>query len=528
MSRVDAAGMKYLCEVSDLAENRSVTLSAGSRNFIAIRMGDEISVLSHTCPHDGADLSDARVCGGELICPLHHASFEISNGRVTGPPSRDNLTSYESRVEDGKLYVGKPRDVPIPEVDVTETNRVVIVGGGPAGLSCAEELRRCGYPGGITLITADRYAPYDRTLLSKEFIAAPGAPEPSILRDPMYLKMIGIELMTDTRVTKIVREDRKLLIEDGTKIDYDTLVVATGSLSRGIDGANLDEPGIHSIRSYEDARRFSESLERASHLTILGAGFIGLEVAGALRDSGAAITIVAEESLPLEQALGSNIGAALFEHHTSQGVEFFLNSRVDGIDTAKRRLLLGDRSLEYELLLVAVGAVPDTRLLASAGLCGEGEAAEVGPDLRTSDTTVFAVGDVAGVRLPNGVSRFEHWTWAERRGIGAARIIAGVPAATDEIPFFWSQQGEILVRSVGTINLGLNEVLLDAGGSRVGEAHEQIDRHGTNDLLVGFFLEGLLEGAVAIGHDAALLSVECRLRNGEPIDFDAFQSLPRS
>lgn len=334
--------------------------------------------------------------------------------------------------------------------------------------------------------------------------------------------------MTDTRVSKIVRGDRRLMIEDGTRIDYDLLVVATGSLSRGIDGATLDEPGIHSIRSYDDARRFSESLEGASHLTILGAGFISLEVAGALRDSGAAITIVAEESLPLEQALGSKIGTALFEHHARQGVEFMLNSKVDEIDTAKRRILLGDRSIGYELLLIAVGAVPDTRLLAAAGLCSEGEAAEVGPDLRTADETIFAVGDVAGVRLSDGVSRFEHWTWAERQGIRAARTISGVPAAASEIPFFWSQQGELLVRSVGTIGKGRTQVLLDEGVTAVGEAREQMDRGRTNDILVGFFCDGLLDGAVAIGHDAALLAVECKLRNAEPIDLDAFQSLPRS
>lgn len=324
---------------------------------------------------------------------------------------------------------------------------VLVVGAGLAGSRCAEALRAGGYAGAVTVVGAEPNAPYERPALSKELLAGTRAPSELLLRPHETWAERDIDLRVGVTVERIdVR--RKIAEVDGAEVSWDSLVVATGARPRSLPGAGI--PNALVLRTLDDALALRAAIVPGSRLVVVGAGFIGAEVASTAIGLGAEVTIVEAAEAPLVRAVGTEVGLLLAARWREHGVTVRLGARIERSRPDRMELLGGER-LAHDAVLVAVGAEPAADLLGdSAGIptdaCG-----------RTEWPDVYACGDVA--RFAGG--RVEHWTSAAGQAAAVASTILGTPTPYAEIPYFWSDQFGLRLQMVGTTAAGWSRVELD-------------------------------------------------------------------
>ena len=321
---------------------------------------------------------------------------------------------------------------------------VVIVGAGLAGARCAETLRARGYPGRIRLVGEEPSAPYERPALSKEVLAGERRPTELRLREPEWWADAGIELVLGSRVDAVDARNGTATLGSGEELDWDALVLATGARARRLP-IFPDLPGVHHLRSLADALALREELGSGRKLAIVGAGFVGTEVASTATQLGVDVTLI-DPVPPLVRVLGDEVSAVLAEHYREHGVEV-LQSGVEGVSAEGGRLELvlgGGSRLTCDLLLVAVGAEPAGELLASPKI----ETDEAG---RTTIDGVYACGDVAAAWHPllGRRIRVEHWTDAATQGAAVAHAIVGEDPPPRPLPYFWSDQFGLRLQYVG-------------------------------------------------------------------------------
>jgi 3-phenylpropionate/trans-cinnamate dioxygenase ferredoxin reductase component len=307
-----------------------------------------------------------------------------------------------------------------------------------------------GHDGPVRIVSAEPRAPYDRPPLSKELLAGDRAAEALRFRDDAWYVDHDVDLLLGRAATGIDPAARRLLLAGGSSLGYDRLVVATGAIPRTIPA--LEGPRTLTLRSLPDAQALRERIVAGTHLVVLGGGFIGLEVAATARRLGAEVTVVEAEPAPLVRPLGAELGAWFAALHRDEGVNVHTSRRVIAVRHGAHgaRLTLDDGStLAADVLLVAVGAVPDTSWLAAAGLPGDG--VPVGPGGVSAVPCVLAAGDAARPIDPRTghPERREHWEAAARSGAAAARTILGQPAAPEVPHGFWSDQHGLRIQLVG-------------------------------------------------------------------------------
>ena len=320
---------------------------------------------------------------------------------------------------------GSHAPVAAPRPAASASGSIVILGGGAAGNSAAETLRREGYTGRIVMLSADASVPCDRPNLSKDYLAG-NAPEEWVpLRPPEFYREHGIELHLGARVTAIDRAGRHLQLEDGSGHDYDRLLIATGADPVRLNLPGGDLPHVHYLRSLADSRAIIAQTATARCAVVIGASFIGLEVAAALRARQLEVHVVAPEAIPMERVMGAEIGGLVRTIHEQHGVHFHLGTTVTAIDPQSVTLKTGEK-LAADLVVVGVGVRPALGLAEKAGLEID-RGVVVDQYLRTSDPSIFAAGDIA--RWPDPHSgeniRVEHWVVAQRQGQTAARNMMG-------------------------------------------------------------------------------------------------------
>jgi NADPH-dependent 2,4-dienoyl-CoA reductase/sulfur reductase-like enzyme len=309
-------------------------------------------------------------------------------------------------------------------------------------------LRRRGFDGQLTLISADRDAPYDRPNCSKDFLAGEAPPEWMPLRTDDWYADNDIDLRLSTEIASFDAAARRVALKGGDTLAYDALVLALGAEPTRPPIPGLDAPSAHVLRSLADARAILAAAKGARRVAVIGASFIGLEVAAALRHHGLEVCVAAPEAVPLGRILGDEAGAWIRRLHEANGVVFHLGRKVEGWSNG--RLQLNGEALEADFVVVGTGVRPRTALAEAAGLQIE-HGVVVDARLRTSAPDIYAVGDIA--RFPDAASgkliRVEHWVHAERQGQHAARAILGDDAPFTDPPFFWSAHYGTTLNYVG-------------------------------------------------------------------------------
>jgi NADPH-dependent 2,4-dienoyl-CoA reductase/sulfur reductase-like enzyme/nitrite reductase/ring-hydroxylating ferredoxin subunit len=436
---------------ADLADGKMLAGHSGGKPVVLIRQGEAFFALDAACTHYGAPLANGLLVGDTLRCPWHHACFSIRTGEALQAPALDSLSAWKVERDGNTLFV-RERAAPAAPPSIlpgTTPKSVVIVGGGGAGNAAAEMLRRQGYDGSVTILSADADPPPDRPNLSKGFLAGKSDDSANTLRSPEFYREHKIDLRLNTRVAAIDTRARTLTLADGGRESYDALLLATGAepVKLDIPGATL--PHTHYLRTHADARALAAKAAASGRAVVIGASFIGLEVASSLRTRGLEVAVVAPDEVPMARVLGAEIGGLVRSVHEANGVVFRLGTTATAIDESGVTLATGER-LPAELVVIGIGVRPLTKLAEDAGLKVD-RGVVVDAYLETSVPGIFAAGDIARWpdRLTGEALRIEHWVVAERQGQTAARNILGQRVPFDQVPFFWTNQHNFGLRYVG-------------------------------------------------------------------------------
>lgn len=441
---------------ADLSDGQMALGHANSEPVLIVRRGDEVFAVGAKCTHYGGPLAKGLLVDDTVRCPWHHACFSLRTGEALRAPALDPLPQWTVECRDGRIYVNgehgrdplKPTAADLAGARSASPSSIVIVGAGAAGSAAAEMLRRLGFGGRLTMIDREDAAPYDRPKLSKDFLEGKASESDVPLRPSGFYKEHGIELERAV-VSLIDTGERRVHLADGSFREYDTLLLATGAEPRLLDIPGHDLPHVHTLRSLADSRALVALAERSRQVVIMGASFIGLEVAASMRARGLDVHVVSPGSHPLAKVLGPELGAMIQALHEEHGVAFHLGQIAARIEADAVTLQNGER-LPADMVVVGIGVHPRLALAQAAGLALD-HGVTVNERLETSAPDVYAAGDIARWPDPHSGNkiRVEHWVVAQRQGQTAARNMLGERVPFDAAPFFWSKHYNLSIRYTG-------------------------------------------------------------------------------
>jgi len=482
---------------------------AGDVNGEAVllsRVGDEFFAVGATCTHYSGPLAEGLRVGDTIRCPWHHACFDLRSGEALRAPALAPLPRYEVKVDGDRVAVvgaaasAAPR--PLGQRSPQQQRKIVIVGGGAAGHAAAQILASEGAR--VVMISSDAAPPVDRPNLSKDYLNG-HAPEEWI---PLP-QVDGVELMLNSTVTAIDR-DKKTVTVNGDAIQYDQLLLAPGAdpIRLSIPGAEL--PHVHTLRTFADSRAIIARAESSKRAVVIGASFIGLEVAASLRTRGLDVVVVAPEAVPLERVMGRKVGEFIQRLHESHGIVFRLGHKPSAIANDSVTIDSGE-SFAADLVVMGVGVRPSLKLAQDAGLHVD-NGIIVDEFLRTSDPNIFAAGDAA--RWPDRRSgesiRVEHWVVAQRQGQTAARNLLGKHEAFDAIPFFWSAHYDVTIAYTGY-----------GTGWDSDHVSGDLDAH---DATIAYRKNGRVVAIATIFRDGDSLRAEAAMERGDDAELEKIVS----
>ncbi len=485
--------------VSSIADGAMLHGHAFGSHVLLVHAAGAFSAIGAHCTHYGVPLADGLVVGDTVRCPLHHACFSLATGAALHAPAFDPLTRWDTEVRDGKVFVtaqlpSAPPAAPMLVAD--DALPIVIVGGGAAGNSAAEMLRTEGYMGPITMLSADTNAPADRPNFSKGTISGSIPHEYNFLRPIDFYREWNIDLRLATRVESIDAAAREVVITGGARVPYAKLLLATGATPIRLDTPGAELPHVHTLRSLTDSEAIATDAAQARSAVVIGASFIGMEAAAALRARGIDVHVVAPDAIPMSRVLGDDVGAFMQRLHENHGVQFHLGTTVVQIAPHQVTLATGE-IIAADVVVVGVGVRPSTELAATAGLTGD-NGVLVDAYMQTATPDIFAAGDIA--RWPDvhtgALTRVEHWVVAERQGQAAARNMLGQHKAFDAVPFFWTEQYDVTLLYVGHADRGFTAT---ASGSFDIAAP---------DFRVDYHMNGKLVAVATVGRDRESLEAE--------------------
>ncbi|SFQ09646.1 Rieske [2Fe-2S] domain-containing protein [Mesorhizobium sp. NFR06] len=437
--------------IADLEDGGKLVGHCGDEQVLLVRRGSEVFAVSAICTHYGGPLVDGLVAEDTVRCPWHHACFDLRTGEALRAPAFNPLACWSVEQRAGKIFVveKRKRTAPMVRDGGAAPERIVIVGGGAAGFAAAETLRREQYQGGIIMISDDQAPPVDRPNLSKDYLAGKAPQDWIPLRGEKFYSKNNIDLRLETKAERIDPRSREVVLSDGGRIPYERLLLATGAEPVRLAIPGAEQSFVRTLRSFADCNAIIERAANARRCVVLGASFIGLEVAAALRSRGIDVHVVAPDRRPMERVLGPRMGDFIRALHEEKGVAFHLEATAASIDGSTVKLSSGD-TLAADFVVAGVGVRPRTGLAEKAGLKIDRGIA-VNAFLETSAPGIFAAGDIA--RWPDPHSgenlRVEHWVVAERQGRTAALNMLGHREKFAAVPFFWSQHYDVPINYVG-------------------------------------------------------------------------------
>jgi NADPH-dependent 2,4-dienoyl-CoA reductase/sulfur reductase-like enzyme/nitrite reductase/ring-hydroxylating ferredoxin subunit len=465
---------------------------------VLVRRGREIFAAGATCTHYHGPLAEGIVSGDTIRCPWHHACFDLRTGAASAP-ALEPIPVWNIEQRDGRIFVTTKRGIPAPAGARTDIRSVGIVGAGVAGNATAEMLRRQGFEGTITIIGAEETLPVDRPNLSKEYLAGTAPEEWIPLRSGDFYRDQKIDVLTGRRAMLLDAKTKTLTLDDGSTRAFDAVVLATGS-----EPVRLSPPGaarVHVLRTLRDSRAIIAEAEKGKRAVVVGASFIGLEVAASLRAREVEVTVVAPDEVPLAKTMGLEVGAFLRSLHESHGVRFRLGTKVAEFGSDHVVLATGE-TIPADFVVAGVGVRPNTQIAEMAGLTVD-HGVVVDEFLQTSTSGIFAAGDIALYpdRFSGQRIRIEHWVAAGRQGQTVAFNILGCRTPHTAPPFFWSAHYDVTIAYVG-----------HAAGFDHAEVRGSIDER---RALVAYRLGPRIAAVAAIGLDRESLLIEEAMEDGD-------------
>jgi NADPH-dependent 2,4-dienoyl-CoA reductase/sulfur reductase-like enzyme/nitrite reductase/ring-hydroxylating ferredoxin subunit len=428
------------------------------------RQQGQVHAFAPNCPHYGAPLEKGKVVNGKLICPWHHACFKVESGHLCEPPALDDLPTYAVREAEGRILVQVPPSPPAstdkpdatptaelggtpppPAAAVVDTRTFVLVGGGAAGEFAAQTLRREGFAGRVVLVSADAKLPYDRTKLSKAYLAGKAKPEAMPLRETDFYTEQKIERLLHTRATGLDLARQEIQLDGQPPLRYDQLLLAPGGTPNRLPKLpGHDLGGVLPLRTQADADALLQATKDAKQVVIIGSSFIGMEAASSLIGEGRSVTVIAQEKVPFQRVLGPEIGAMFQKMHEAKGVKFEVEAEATallGSEHVTGVQLKAGKTLPADAVVLGVGVRPATYFLKEAFALEKDGGLPVDEYLQAAPH-VYAAGDIA--RFPLAATgqpaRIEHWRLAQQHGGVAARNMLGQQQKFTAVPFFWTQQ----------------------------------------------------------------------------------------
>ncbi|HEY4255744.1 MAG TPA: FAD-dependent oxidoreductase [Candidatus Udaeobacter sp.] len=495
------------CQLDSVPDQGMLLGHAFGEAILVARRGPELFAIGATCTHYGGPLAEGLMVDCTVHCPWHHARFDLRTGEAIAAPALNNVACYKIEKRGKQFLVTGKIDKKPARTPRSSPASVVIIGAGAAGNAAAEMLRREGYEGPITLIGADEFLPYDRPNLSKDYLAGTAPEEWIPLRSADFYREQKIDTLTNTSVTAVDPKAKQVTLSDGRSLGYGSLLLATGAEAVRLQIAGDDLPHVYYLRTLADSRRIVEKAKNAKRAVVIGASFIGLEVAASLRERKLEVAVVGKGSRPLEKVLGRDLGNLIRETHKAHGVKFHLGRTPALIQD--RNVQLDDGTiLDCDLVVIGIGVRPNTALAEKAGIPTD-NGVLVNEFLETNMPAIFAAGDIASWPDPRaGRVRVEHWVVAERQGQTAARNILGASERFTVPPFFWSNHFDLHIRYVGH----------GSGGDRAVVSGDLK----ANDASVIFRAGDRLTAVASVGRDLENLKAEVALERGD--QFRALQS----
>jgi NADPH-dependent 2,4-dienoyl-CoA reductase/sulfur reductase-like enzyme/nitrite reductase/ring-hydroxylating ferredoxin subunit len=462
-SKRNSVDLTHGIPLDDLPDGGMLVGNVNGKDVLLARSEDEIFAVSPHCTHYNGPLAEGLVVGETVRCPWHHACFDLRTGEALRAPALTPIACWEVEQRDGTIRVSHKRERAKPKPrgkGVAQPEKIVIIGAGATGFAAAEMLRRKGYQGNIVMLSSDDALPYDRPNLSKDYLAGTIPFDYVPLRDEGFYEENGIETRLGQAALELDVRAREVVLARDERVPYDKLLLATGAEPVRLTIPGADQPHVHTLRSLADCQAIIEGAKAAGRVVVIGASFIGLEVAASLRARKLEVHVVAPDKRPMDRILGPDMGDFIRTLHERHGVVFHLENKAVAIDGKAVTLERGG-TIEAHLVVVGIGVRPRLELAEKAGFRLDRGVA-VNQYLETSVPGVFAAGDIA--RWPDPHSgeniRIEHWVVAERQGQAAALNMLGERASFAQVPFFWSQHYDVPINYVGHAE-SWDEILID-------------------------------------------------------------------
>ncbi|XP_061624160.1 apoptosis-inducing factor 3 isoform X5 [Phyllopteryx taeniolatus] len=494
-----------VCHVKDLENGQMREVDLGSGRALLIKDHGEFSAMGHKCPHYGAPLVKGVLSKGRVRCPWHGACFNVATGDIEDFPGLDGLPTFQVRVEKDKVIIrankqalrSQKRSKAMARCSAvvncsTGFAHVLIIGSGPAGLVCAETLRQEGFTDRIVVCTMDRHPPYDRPKLSKSLDSTA---EQLRLRSLDFLQDHRIELLTEKEVVAIDVKTRSITFEEGLKMEYRKLFIATGNKPKALNYKGTEVRNVFHLRTPEDANSIARLADN-KNAVIVGTSFVGMEAAAALTDKAHSVSIVGVESVPFKKALGEKVGKAIMKLFEANRVKFYMLNEVSEMighhGQLKEVVLKSGKVLRADVCVIGAGCVPATSFLKQSGVHMDSKgfitvnkvffatrtcymadflsrvvfvyvfilqkqsrrivSVWVFLMMQTNADGVFAGGDVVTFPFPprnNKKVNIPHWQMAHVHGRAAALGMLGRVTEMTTVPYFWSAMFGKTIRYAG-------------------------------------------------------------------------------
>ncbi|XP_076845972.1 apoptosis-inducing factor 3 isoform X1 [Brachyhypopomus gauderio] len=465
-----------VCHVKDLENDQMREVDMGIGRALLIKEHGEFWAMGHKCPHYGAPLVKGVLSKGHVRCPWHGACFNIATGDIEDFPGLDSLPTFQVRVEKDKVIIRANKQALQTQRRSKATvkcsavinssssfSHVLIIGSGPAALVCAETLRQEGFTDRIVMFTVDKHPPYDRPKLSKSLESTA---EQLQLRSMEFFQTHDIELFLEKEAVSLDIKTKTVTFQDGYKMEYRKLFIATGSRPRTINYKGKDIGNVFHLRTPEDANSIAR-LASSRNAVIVGTSFIGMEVAAALTDKAHSVSVIGVDAVPFRKALGEKVGKSVMKLFEGNRVKFYMLNEVSEMrghhGQLKEVVLKSGKVLRADVCVIGTGSSPATAFLKQSGVHMDSKGfITVNKMMQTSVDGVFAGGDVVTFPLAlrgNKKVNIPHWQMAHVHGRVAALGMMGKDSEIRTVPYFWSAMFGKSIRYAG-YGEGFDDVII--------------------------------------------------------------------